>query len=288
LQPVDGYKVIDANQFILKDTSEEMSKIDRLKWEIALPIVSYGVRFGIRANRAEDWIRIQEHLPPGWKPSKSSVIDRLYSFVIGRTKKLYNGGLEIGKTTNLTRLLDAFESEVQLYVAEYAPKKVFIHAGVVGWQGRAIIIPGRSYSGKTTLVAELVKAGATYYSDEYAVLDSDGKVHPYPRPLGIRKTDAFEQTKHKVESLGGVAGKKPLPVGLVIVSKFKKGAKWRPQRLSAGQGTLALLSNSVAIRRQPELTLAALQKIAPFAQVLKGVRGEAAVVVESVLRDWND
>jgi hypothetical protein len=31
-------------------------------------------------------------------------------------------------------------------------------------------------------VAELVRAGATYYSDEFAVLDSRGRVHPFPRP----------------------------------------------------------------------------------------------------------
>jgi hypothetical protein len=34
-------------------------------------------------------------------------------------------------------------------------------------------------SGKTTLVKELVKAGATYYSDEYAVLGGDGRVSAF-------------------------------------------------------------------------------------------------------------
>src|SRR6185295_11682383 len=110
--------------------------------------------------------------------------------------------------------------------AEYAPNRVFIHSGVVGWHGKAILIPGRSYSGKTTLVKEFVQAGATYYSDEYAVLDSKGLVHPYPRALGVRETDAFNQTKYTIESLGGTAGRKPLPVGMVIVSQFKKTAKW--------------------------------------------------------------
>jgi len=285
LQQIDTHNFI--NRIKPKNSSMEMQKLNNLDWEVVIPIISYGVRFGVRVNRAAYLDRIFEHLPPGSKPSKSHVIDRLYSFVIGKQKKLYNDGSEIARISNLTRLLDAFESEVQLYVAEYAPKRVFIHAGVVGWQGRAIVIPGRSYSGKTTLVAEFVRAGAIYYSDEYAVLDSNGNVHPYARPLGIRKTDAFEQTKYKVETLGGVAGKKPLPVGLVIVSKYKKGAKWRPQPLSAGQGTLALLENSVAIRRQPELTLSTLQKVVPNAQILKSVRGEASSVVEAVLQNWD-
>jgi len=83
-------------------------------------------------------------------------------------------------------VFEAFETDLQLYVAEMAPRRLFVHAGVVGWRGQAIIIPGRTFTGKTTLVAALVKAGATYYSDEYAVLDVRGRVHPYARPLGIR------------------------------------------------------------------------------------------------------
>ena len=61
-------------------------------------------------------------------------------------------------------------------------------------------------------------------------------------------THAETQTKYTIESLGGIAGRKPLPVGMVIVSQFKKKANWRPQRLSPGQGTLALLANAVAVR----------------------------------------
>jgi hypothetical protein len=42
------------------------------------------------------------------------------------------------------------------------------------WLGPlAILIAGRSFSGNTTLAAELVRAGATYYSDEFKVVDSE-------------------------------------------------------------------------------------------------------------------
>jgi hypothetical protein len=42
-----------------------------------------------------------------------------------------------------------------------------------------MVLPGKSFAGKTTLVAALVRAGAEYWSDEYAVLDANGDVHPY-------------------------------------------------------------------------------------------------------------
>ena len=51
-------------------------------------------------------------------------------------------------------------------------------AGVVGWENRAIVMPGASFAGKTTLVRAWLEAGATYYSDEFAVLDRAGRVHP--------------------------------------------------------------------------------------------------------------
>jgi hypothetical protein len=46
---------------------------------------------------------------------------------------------------------------------------------------------------------------------------------------------------------------------------------------------LELLSNTVAARRRPEAALSALRHVAERAPVLKGVRGEAKEVVESIL-----
>ena len=55
---------------------------------------------------------------------------------------------------------DVVESWDQLAVATLAKELVFVHAGVVGWRNRAIVIPGRSLSGKSTLVLALVVAVA--------------------------------------------------------------------------------------------------------------------------------
>src|SRR5262245_29166046 len=77
---------------------------------------------------------------------------------------------------------DAFtwlSQDIDNMVAQRSRAMLFVHAGVVGWRGLAIVIPGRSHSGKSTLVAELVRRGAVYYSDEFAVLDETGRVHPY-------------------------------------------------------------------------------------------------------------
>ena len=100
-------------------------------------------------------------------------------------------------------MLEALERDLQLYVAEQALRRVFVHAGVVGWRGRAIVIPGRTMSGKTTPVRALARAGATYYSDEYAVLDERGRVHPYLKPMSIQENGGGRPKKILPEALGG-------------------------------------------------------------------------------------
>ncbi|HKV39826.1 MAG TPA: hypothetical protein VJX67_11490 [Blastocatellia bacterium] len=220
-------------------------------------------------------------------------MDRLYSLTAGgggprpgvrRLSLLYGDIIRIARSANLEDVLETLESDVQLFVAETARKRLFIHAGVVGWNGRAVIVPGRSFSGKSTLVSELVRAGATYYSDEYAVLDPKGRVHPFPKPLTLRKNGGDErQTKVPVELLGGSTGSKPLAVGLVVISHYKEDARWRPQPLSAGRGVLEILANAVPARGKPAEALAVLERTVRGASVIKGVRGDAAGVAASIL-----
>lgn len=241
------------------------------------------------------------HLPPGWKASRAPVVDRLYSVTVGggsggggaspvspRVKRfnlLYEDHVRRARTHDLNETLDTLESRIRLYVAERARRRIFIHAGVVGWRGRAIVVPGSSMSGKSTLIAELVRAGATYYSDEFAVLDERGRVHPFAKPLSLRRDGEFRQENFAVEALGGRAGVKPLPVGLVLSAAYKPGAKWRPKRLSSGQGALALLSHVVAARTEPARALAYLERVVGSAPVMAGRRGEASDFARRILTE---
>ncbi|SRR6266498_171316 len=270
-----------------------MQKVDRLGWAAGFSIKSYGVRIGIRSNDAVCLERVGGHLPHEWELVSSAVVDRLYSIVIGgagprasvrRYNMLYGDHVRLARSFDAEDVFDTLESDLRLFVAEVARNRVFVHAGVVGWKGRAIVIPGRSFSGKSTLVAELVKAGATYYSDEYAVLDSRGRVHPFLKPLEIRGNGDTRQTKVDVSDLGGQPGKKPLPVGIVLLTRFQDGASWRPRKLSAGKGVLELLSNTVSARRNPEQAVAVLQQAAVTADILKGVRGQATDIVQAILK----
>jgi hypothetical protein len=145
------------------------------------------------------------------------------------------------------------------------------------------VVPGRSLSGKTTLVREMLLLGATYYSDEFAVVDDSGLVHPFARPLGIRENPSYAQTKYTAEGPGAASGVKPLPMGMAVICKFEAGARWQPTPLPTGQGALELLANSVAIRSQPHQTLRRLHQLARHAVFIKGTRGEAHEAAASIL-----
>jgi hypothetical protein len=269
-----------------------MQKVDRLGWAAGFSLKSYGVRIGIRCNEPQGLDQVWPFLPHQHDVVDLPIVDRLYSIIIGgqgpranvrRFNLLYADHVRIARSTNLAEVFERLESDLRLFVADVARHRVFVHAGVVGWKGRAIVIPGRSYSGKSTLVSELVKAGATYYSDEYAVLDSRGRVHPFPKPLEMRDSGEYKQTKVEVEHFGGKTATKPIPVGLVMVTEYKAGAQWRPRQLSGGQAVLALLANTVSARRQPEKALGALERAVSGIPTLKGIRGEAEALAPSIL-----
>jgi serine kinase of HPr protein (carbohydrate metabolism regulator) len=270
-----------------------MKEVDHLGWEVGFSLKSYGVRIGIRSNDPKALESACEHLPSEWERISSPLVDRVYSIMIGskgargnrrRQSQLYGNEVQLANSTDLDVVFETLESDLRLFVAELATHRVFVHAGVVGWKGHAIVIPGRSYSGKSTLVAELVRAGATYYSDEFAVLDARGRVHPFSKPLELREEGEFRQTKITVAELGGHSGTTPLPVRLVLMTQFKSGARWRPRKLTTGRGVLEMLFNTVSARRSPKRALATLQRVAAQADVLKGVRGNAAEVVASLLK----
>jgi hypothetical protein len=250
---------------------------------------AYGVRIALHAEGAV-LSRLLERLPPRSRPSASPLVDRHYS-VVGDVRgqdpaadiALLADGVPLVRGCDIEAMCDVFEADLHLYVAEMSRHGIFVHAGAVGWRGRGIILPGKSRSGKTTMVAEFVRAGATYYSDEYAVFDRRGRVHPYPRPLSIRHARGARR-RYPVEALGGRLGVRPLPVGAVVMTEYEAGASWHPRRVSPGRGALALLANTVSVRRQPAAALAALTPVVVGVPLLHGPRGEASDTVDSILQ----
>lgn len=272
--------------------SASPARIDRLAWRAGTCVEAHGVRLGLRTNAPELLKELASCLPPGWRPSASPLVDELFSVWVDpartpeRPSRVYVGTTRRARTRDLRQAFAVLESELRQSLAARSKRRTFVHAGVVGWRGRAIVVPGRSRSGKTTLVAELVRSGATYLSDEFAVLDARGRVHPFAKPLSIRGAGGCDLhvQRPSAEDLGGRRGTEPLPVGLVVLATHRPGAEWRPQTLSAGQAVIEMLAHTVPARLRPAASLAALERAVARAAVVKGERGEARDLAPRLLQ----
>jgi hypothetical protein len=194
-------------------------------------------------------------------------------------------GLLVHVSADLYALLDAFEDHAKLLTACRAEGRLFVHAGAVSWGDIGIVIPGRSRSGKTTLVRALVEAGAVYYSDEFAVLDAEGRMHPYALPLSIRAGDMPHGGRIPVETVGGRTGTQPVHVGFIAVTHYRRWARWRPRALSAGTALLTLMDNTVAARRAPQTAMAVLRQTVLGTRAIHSARGDARRVAAALLAE---
>jgi len=253
----------------------------------------FGVRIEVRVDDASLVERILTCLPPGCSADASARIDRTYEILSnapGSTPShsrstdrfLLADRSLVWQSSDADALCRRFQSHVELFLSVRARTHAIVHAGVVGWEGRAIVIPGRSVSGKTTLVEALIRQGAEYLSDQYAVLDPDGLVSPFLRPLWIRQ-DPQVRRACAPEDLGAVTGRIPLPVRFIVVTEYRPGAPWQPRQLTPGEAVLALLSNAPAARHQPGYLLRTFGAAARGAVTWSGPRGDATDFAKQLL-----
>jgi hypothetical protein len=251
----------------------------------SVAVEAFGVTVAVSAD-PEHLAAVRDFLPPCARPVRDPPKRGRFALVKDTGDGLLSiacDGQKITAPFDLRLALGVLDAELRMYIALHAPEHVFVHAGVVGMGGRAIVLPGRSFAGKTTLVAALVQAGAEYWSDEYAVLDADGLVHPYPKPLSVR-IDATRVTEERpIESLGGRAGDRPLPVALIAFTSYRPGVAWALHPCTAGEGAVKLLEHSIAARSRPEQVLAAVRRAATDAAILEGDRGNANEAATALL-----
>lgn len=247
---------------------------------------SFGVRVAVEVDGpydAEVVDRVRAVLPPGARTlAPSATVHATVGLVVGEDRCTVRGaGGGVAAHPTEADALFGLDREIRSVVSLLAPRHVFVHAGVVAVAGGAIVIPGRSFTGKTSLVGALVSHGATYLSDEYAVLDADGRVRAYPRPLSFRT--AAGRLDVAGSELGTVGGAGSLPVGLVVTTRYAAGTTWQPTEGTAASCALDLLDNAVAARVRPAAVLAAVAAVGRTARHLTGARGDAADTARALL-----
>jgi hypothetical protein len=134
------------------------------------------------------------------------------------------------------------------------------HSSAVAHGGAAIVVPGESGRGKSTLAAALVQAGCTYLTDEAVVCTDDGLVRPYPKPIQLDRSArellgvadpaagsiaqfSSREVAVPVEHLGGEVAI-PSPIGLVVIASRTDDDETVVSSVSRATALVELLKNS--------------------------------------------
>jgi hypothetical protein len=241
---------------------------------------SFEVVAQLVTDRRELLLESAQMLPPGWQESQG---EATVQFGLWGDGSITVDGVETHREADRASSVSRLGAVVRHHLAAAAPAHVFIHAGVVEVDGCGIVIPGPTGTGKTTLVAELVRLGATYVSDEYAVVDPGGQIHPFAKPLSIRTGDQQGFGELLLPPPEQVAGQ-PISSGLIVLTSYRCGGRWRPVVAPKSEGAFALLQNTVSARRRPGSSLRAACRLARDTVVLSGERGEATETAQALVR----
>lgn len=158
-----------------------------------------------------------------------------------------------------------------------------IHAGVVVAGGRTILLPAASHAGKTTLVAALLARGAEYYSDEFALLDEDGRVHPYPRPLQMRDSREHRYSV-PASTWHAPVGHGALDVGLILSLRFVADGRLSLHPVAASEAMMMLLRNTPHQLGERKALASTVLHAVRHAAAYEGVRGEAAPAADAIMQ----
>jgi hypothetical protein len=132
-----------------------------------------------------------------------------------------------------SELLFLFEKNITIELQKLRPDLYFIHAAVVEFTGKALMLVGESGSGKSMTTWALLHHGFRYLSDELGPVDlKTFRVYPYPHALCLKSEppDAYalpQKTLHTsrtlhvpVEELPSRVVKSPMPLAAIFFLRY--------------------------------------------------------------------
>jgi hypothetical protein len=154
-----------------------------------------------------------------------------------------------------------------------------VHAGAVLIDGRALLFPGASHSGKSSLVHEFLRRGVACFSDEYALVDPQGLIHAYPRVLLVRNGGRDQSPVLQASIVS-----EPAPVGWIFSVQYDSAGSWRIAQVPQSMALLSLLQNTPhKMEERPEMA-SAFHRAVNAAVCYAGRRGEVADAVDCILK----
>ncbi len=193
-------------------------------------------------------------------------------------------GSEDRSKVGLRRLADVLEEECLKCLVREMPDVLWLHAGgAVDADGRAMILPGKTGRGKSSLSAALVRNGWKYLTDEHVPISTDDiTTSAFPRPAEARERvrgvvidledeESFDENWQTFRRLKKRRWRIPLdriaagraPIGAIVFPDFRPDVGARLTPLKPAQAALRLIESA---RSPSEQRAAVFEKVAELVQ----------------------
>lgn len=244
----------------------------------SLVLEGYGARANVGVPGNFDIPALEWHVAPEVKLDIESdgPLDMLLTCWNG-TYHLVYGERRYGPYGSVEGALRGLSNGIHFLLGKRSPM-TFLHAGAVEVDGKAVVFPGRSRWGKSSLVAALVEQGCGYLSDEYAVISSDGTVFPLSKPVRLRRPGGAVHIRPP-----GVSAPGGLPCCALILTRFEEGARWDPEVLSSGTAIIETLPAALQSRDCPDRVLTSLTALVREAECYRTLHGRDEPTVETLM-----
>ena len=204
-----------------------------------------GVRIKIRMTNA-GWLEpVLDSLPPHCEPHEGDHVEVSYT-LRGTNPRIEVDGRLLDSSRPVSDIFEHLQASIADEVVAHATDYVFVDAGVVSDRDGAIVLLGDRHSGRFALQAELLRQGATYYSDAYAIFDSQGRVYPWARQPCTSTSPGLPGRTWPLSALAPCIGTHAVPLSQVVMSHVFPRGRWNPQCRSPGEGLAALLKAVVS------------------------------------------
>jgi hypothetical protein len=290
------------------------ARLKRMRWrgERAYQVLSYS--FSVRWNGELTDDRIDYVFggvvsrPKGLPASAASTDGAsVYSLVdLGtrhpRRYRLLLADEQLISSRTADSVLDHLLYQILTRMRERTEEFLLIHAGsVVTSRGEGVLLPADAGSGKTTLVAGLIRSGFRFLSDEVGVIDHRaGVLRPYPRALNFKEGavaifpdlamdnngSSFSGRPGYVraeEIRSGVMAP-PSEVRFVIAPRYQEGATTRVTALSPGETVKELWINAMNLDAYGARALPILANVASEAKGYRLLSGDLGESIRAVKR----
>jgi hypothetical protein len=209
-------------------------------------------------------------------------------------------GSPVVSSTSLREVQRTLRHEVIRSFVRAHPQLLWLHAGAVASEGRAVLFLGRYGRGKSTFTTELCARGWSYLSDDVVPVDvARGNVLPFPLTPVVRQQVDGELPPDGIKTLKRVKiplpesalHREPVPIGGIVLPEFRHGVGAVIQPFSPAMVALDLVREGLNrdIHGAAAVTLAAsIVDRAPVVSLhFSDVRLAADTLEQELRRRWS-